>query len=271
MQTLNVTCPKCQKSFGIRNHSDKTELKVNCPFCQYLLTVVVKRKPIRLDLSAPDTGPSPLVRQMYQASQPQRRQAAPPPVQPMGAPQPAQPMGAPQPAQPVASPQPGGGHTILPDDYMKSGGAVPGGRTILPEDLMQQRRAAAAQSGQAGETEPYSGAMIGGKPAALGRPVLVFGGACYPLAEGRNTVGRRGQTSQASIQLPTTDMCMSRVNAMLDVVKLADGSYHVSVSSVNEHNLVKINGHAVPVNNRIMLLDGMVLTLGQSAVTFTYR
>ncbi len=265
MQTLNVKCPKCQKQFGIRNHSDKTELKVNCPYCQYLLTVVVKRNPIRLDLNAPDTGPSPLVRQMYQASQPQpqHQQATPPPVQPMG---------APQPAQPMASPQPGGGHTILPDDYLRSGGAIPGGRTILPEDLMQQRRAAAAQSGQMGETEPYSDSPImGGRPAAQGRPVLVFGGACYPLVEGRNTVGRRGQTSQASIQLPTADMCMSRVNAMLDVVKLAGGSYHVSVSSVNEHNLVKINGHAVPVNNRIMLLDGMVLTLGQSTVTFTYR
>lgn len=256
MQTLNVTCPKCQKQFGIKNHSDKTELKVNCPYCQYLLTVVVKRKPIRLDLNAPNTGPSPLVHQMYQASQsqPQRQQATP------------------SPAQPMASPQPGGGRTILPDDYLRSGGAIPGGQTILPEDIMKQHRAAAAQSGLTGETEPYSGSpVMGGRTAAQGRPVLVFGGACYPLVEGRNTVGRRGQTSQASIQLPTTDMCMSRVNAMLDVVKLADGSFHVSVSSVNEHNLVKINGHAVPVNNRIMLLDGMVLMLGKSTVKFTYR
>lgn len=256
MQTLNVTCPKCQKQFGIKNHSDKTELKVNCPYCQYLLTVVVKRKPIRLDLNAPDTGPSPLVHQMYQASQsqPQRQQATP------------------SPAQPMVSPQPGRGLTILPGDYRRSGGAIPGGHTILPEDIMQQHRAAAAQSGLTGETEPYSGSpVMGGRTAAQGRPVLVFGGACYPLVEGRNTVGRRGQTSQASIQLPTTDMCMSRVNAMLDVVKLADGSFHVSVSSVNEHNLVKINGHAVPVNNRIMLLDGMVLMLGKSTVKFTYR
>ena len=265
MQTLNVTCPKCQKQFGIKNHSVKTELKVNCPYCQYLLTVVVKRNPIRLDLNAPDTGPSPLVQQMYQASQPQpqRQQATPPPVQPMV---------SRQSAQPMASPQPGGGRTILPDDYLRRGGAIPGGHTILPEDIMQQHRAAAAQSGLTGETEPYSGSpVMGGRTAAQGRPVLVFGGACYPLVEGRNTVGRRGQTSQASIQLPTTDMCMSRVNAMLDVVKLADGSFHVSVSSVNEHNLVKINGHAVPVNNRIMLLDGMVLMLGQSIVKFTYR
>ncbi len=260
MQILNVTCPKCQKPFSIRNHSDKTELKVNCPFCQYLTTVTVRHKPIRLDLNAPDTGPSPLVRQMMQAAQPQRQPAAQQPSQPQ------RPAAAPQPSQPA------GGHTILPDDYFKGGGgARPDGHTVLPEDYLNQR-AAMAQAGQQGETVPYSGAqMMGGRGAAQGRPVLVFGGVCYPLAEGHNTVGRRGQTSQASIQLPTTDMCMSRVNASFDVVKLADGSYHVSVSSVNEHNLVKINGHAVPVSNRIMLLDGMVLTLGRSAVTFTYK
>ncbi len=260
MQKLNVKCPKCQKQFGINNHSDKTELKVNCPYCQYLLTVVVKRKPIRLDMNTPITdSPSSIISQMHQASQlkPQSQLASLQPAQPV----------APQPARPIASPQPGGGHTILPEDYMRGGGAAPGGgHTILPEDYLRQQRAAAARGMQPGETVPYSGSPVRGT-----RPVLVFAGVSYPLAVGINTVGRRGQTSQASIQLPTTDMCMSRVNATFDVVKLADGSYHVSVSSVNEHNLVQINGHSVPVNNRIMLLDGMLLTLGRSTVTFTYQ
>ncbi len=279
MQKLNVKCPKCQKQFGINNHSDKTELKVNCPYCQYLLTVVVKRKPIRLDMNTPITAPpSGIISQMHQASQlkPQSQLASLQPAQPV----------APQPARSMASPQPGGGHTILPEDYMRGGGAAPGGghtilpedymrgggaapgggHTILPEDYLRQQRAAAARGMQPGETVPYSGSPVRGT-----RPVLVFAGVSYPLAVGINTVGRRGQTSQASIQLPTTDMCMSRVNATFDVVKLADGSYHVSVSSVNEHNLVQINGHSVPANNRIMLLDGMVLTLGRSTVTFTYQ
>lgn len=101
------------------------------------------------------------------------------------------------------------------------------------------------------------------KPQTEAKPTLVHNGMKYPLNVGRNTVGRRAQTSTSLIQIATDDRYMSRVNAIFEVSRTQTG-WQVCVSSCNGTNLVKINGYPVPMGDRIILMDGMTITLGHT-------
>ena len=104
-----------------------------------------------------------------------------------------------------------------------------------------------------------------------GEPVIVFNGVDYPLQIGRNTIGRSGTTSLATIQLASDDRYMSRLNAIINVKKLSDGTYYVTASSINERNLVQVNDHPINMGDSTVLLNGYILTLGNTKVVFSLK
>ena len=106
---------------------------------------------------------------------------------------------------------------------------------------------------------------------SMGQPMLMFGNHSFKLALGMNMVGRKSETSQATLQLPTDDRYMSRVNARIDVSRTVSGSWHVTISSVNERNLVKVNGRTVSMTDKLVLMNGQVITLGHSDVYFCLK
>ena len=53
---------------------------------------------------------------------------------------------------------------------------------------------------------------------------LMYDGVSYELEEGQNIVGRKGNTSKATIQIATDDHYMSRQHCAINVTTLPDGT-----------------------------------------------
>lgn len=97
---------------------------------------------------------------------------------------------------------------------------------------------------------------------------LVFNGRDYPLREGRNIIGRRGNTSAATIQIPTDDHYMSRQHCCVNVTTLSDGSKKAVISNYQNKNMTTVNGQQVNTGDEIRLTDGDAVTMGHSTVIF---
>lgn len=109
------------------------------------------------------------------------------------------------------------------------------------------------------------------KPASdIGVPVLILNGTKYRLSLGHNIVGRESPSSTATLQLPVSDPYMSRSNAFVDVTKTDMGTWQVVISSSNDRNLVKLNGHPLAMGNRIILQEGNRVGLGHTELLFTF-
>lgn len=105
--------------------------------------------------------------------------------------------------------------------------------------------------------------------ANTGSPVLLLNGVKHALKLGRNTVGRKSTESSATLQLPVTDRYMSRVNAVIEVNKVAQGKWYVTIGSCNERNLVKVNEHEVQMGDKMVLQSNYVIRLGHTNLVFT--
>lgn len=97
---------------------------------------------------------------------------------------------------------------------------------------------------------------------------LVFNGVDYPLVDGQNIIGRQASTSEASIQLPTSDRYMSRQHCSIRVSTLPNGSKKAVLSNYKNKNATLINGTAVQDDDQIILNDGCQITMGRTTVTF---
>lgn len=116
-----------------------------------------------------------------------------------------------------------------------------------------------------------SGETMTGMDMMKGDPVIIFNGVDYPLQIGRNTIGRGGSSSMATIKLPSEDRYMSRTNAIINVKKLPNGTHYVTASSINERNLVQVNGRPINMGDRTVLQNGYILTLGNTKVVFSLK
>lgn len=115
-----------------------------------------------------------------------------------------------------------------------------------------------------------SGATVLGSPQqAVSKSLkLVFSGIDYPLVEGQNIIGRQAKTSNASIQLPTSDRYMSRQHCCIRVSTLPDGSKKAVLSNYKNKNSILINGTAIQDGDQIRLQDGDQVTMGHTTITF---
>ena len=97
---------------------------------------------------------------------------------------------------------------------------------------------------------------------------VMFGGKSYPLEEGQNIVGRKGNTSKATVQIETTDRYMSRQHCSITVTTLPDGTKKAVLSNYQNKNLTSIDGQEIETGDAIRLTDGNNITMGHTTVTF---
>ena len=97
---------------------------------------------------------------------------------------------------------------------------------------------------------------------------LLYGGVNYPLVEGRNIVGRKGNTSKATVQIETADRYMSRQHVAIEVTTLPNGTLKVLLSNYQNKNLTSVDGQPIETGDAIRLTDGNAITMGHTKVTF---
>lgn len=97
---------------------------------------------------------------------------------------------------------------------------------------------------------------------------LFYGGVNYPLVEGRNIVGRKGNTSKATVQIETADRYMSRQHVAIEVTTLPNGTLKVLLSNYQNKNLTSVDGQPIETGDAIRLTDGNAITMGHSTLTF---
>lgn len=97
---------------------------------------------------------------------------------------------------------------------------------------------------------------------------LLYDGISYPLEEGQNIIGRKGNTSKATIQIATDDRYMSRQHCSVTVTTLPDGTKKVVLSNYQNKNLTSIDGQPIETGDAIRLTDGNRITMGHTTITF---
>ena len=97
---------------------------------------------------------------------------------------------------------------------------------------------------------------------------LLYDGISYPLEEGQNIIGRKGNTSKATIQIATDDRYMSRQHCSVTVTTLPDGTKKVVLSNYQNKNLTSIDGQPIETGDAIRLTDGNSITMGHTTITF---
>lgn len=97
---------------------------------------------------------------------------------------------------------------------------------------------------------------------------LLYGGDIYKLEEGQNIVGRKGETSKATVQIATADRYMSRQHCSITVTTLPDGTKKAVLSNYQNKNLTSIDGQPIETGDAIRLTDGDSITMGHTTITF---
>lgn len=100
---------------------------------------------------------------------------------------------------------------------------------------------------------------------------LLSGGAEYRLYAGENTVGRRAQTSQASVQIATDDHYMSRHHAIIRLVITGSGAIRATISNYKNQNPTTVNGSHLADGDEIILSPGNVIVMGNTMLTYNER
>lgn len=155
----------------------------------------------------------------------------PQPAQPVPPPRPAQPAQPVRPAQPVQPAQP-----VRPANPFNSG---IGGGTVLP-----------------GMNKAHS----------CGK--LVCNGVEYPLELGINTVGRKADSSKASVQIRTNDKTMSRMHSVIEVSILYDGTVKTVLRNSENLNPTYVGGKLLAKPDRVILNNGDIIKMGKVKIAF---
>ena len=93
-------------------------------------------------------------------------------------------------------------------------------------------------------------------------------GKAYDLELGANTVGRKVQTSHATIQIDTTDRYMSRQHALIIVTRLRDGGLKATLRNDQNKNDTLVNGQTIENGDEIRLTNGNRITMGRTTLLY---
>ncbi len=109
---------------------------------------------------------------------------------------------------------------------------------------------------------PYLGLVEIGKIMQY-EPVRVF-----QLKLGTNTIGRKADSSNASIQIETDDRKASRVHIQIEVVRLNDGSYRHVLMNAKNINKTLVSGKRIEKGDRVILLGGETIQMAYTIIKF---
>lgn len=99
---------------------------------------------------------------------------------------------------------------------------------------------------------------------------LIHEGKTYLLELGENIIGRKGQSSKASVQIDTADRYMSRQHCRISITSLSDCSLKAVLRDYQNKNMTSVDGQTIGADDEIRLLDGNKITMGNTTVTFKF-
>lgn len=102
-------------------------------------------------------------------------------------------------------------------------------------------------------------------------PSLVYDDVEYGLKIGQNIVGRRSENGLATVPVATGDRTMSRAHALINVVRLANGSFKAVVSNYQNKNRIVVNGVELHRDEQVVLTNGTVVEMGLTCMTFVQK
>lgn len=117
-------------------------------------------------------------------------------------------------------------------------------------------------SAQSGETQYVP------KPSQQKHFYLSCNGNRYPLSKGQNVVGRKASSSNANVQIETSDLYMSRRHVCIEVFQLGDGTSKVLISNDKNKNATYVNGSLLNAGERVVLTNGTQIKMGDTIVTY---
>ena len=114
----------------------------------------------------------------------------------------------------------------------------------------------------------------GGEETLVGAPVqqkvgsLDDGnGATYHLVMGFNTIGRKADSSTASVKIATSDRTMSRNHAVIEVREVNGKLLHILKNGANK-NPSYLNDVQIAQDDQLILNDGDRIKMGSTVLTF---
>lgn len=146
--------------------------------------------------------------------------------------------------------------------------------TVLPGCQPAQQRVAPQNDGETllGGRQDSERTILGqGCQQGAATACLVLAGQQYVLRQGANTVGRKAQTSQATLQLPVSDPYMSRHHLQITVSVLPNGKLKAVISNDRNKNITSINGVELPHDEAIVLSNGDRIVMGKTTVVYQER
>ena len=97
---------------------------------------------------------------------------------------------------------------------------------------------------------------------------LTVNGRQYTLRNGRNVIGRQGDTSEATVQIATGDMYMSRQHCVITVIPQPNGRVSATISNYQNKNKTLVNGRLLESTKEEWLPDVCDITMGHTTVRY---
>lgn len=102
---------------------------------------------------------------------------------------------------------------------------------------------------------------------------LQQGELCLQLQSGRNTLGRMSQKHEATIEIATDDMSVSRLHCQIDVMTTSSGRVKAVLSDLRSSEKMAIKptllyNEPLLDGDRLVLVDGDTITIGNQTLTY---
>lgn len=107
-------------------------------------------------------------------------------------------------------------------------------------------------------------------PKSIGKLKKPKTNELYPLSLGKNTIGRKAQSSHATIQINTDDHYMSRIHSVIEVCKKQNGDYIHCLSNAQNKNTTYVNSLKIEKDDRIVLHEGDTLKMANTMLQFVF-
>ena len=133
----------------------------------------------------------------------------------------------------------------------------------------QKQRPADNGTTQLAGSEYGTTQLVPDNPKSQATAKLIYDRVSYPLEEGRNIVGRKATSSQATVQIETADRYMSRQHCCITVTTLPDGTKKAVLCNYQNKNMTSVDGQEIGNSDAIRLTDGNNITMGHTTVSFS--
>ncbi len=102
---------------------------------------------------------------------------------------------------------------------------------------------------------------------------LQQGALCLQLQPGRNTVGRMSQKHEATLEMATDDLSVSRLHCQIDVMTTTSGRVKAVLSDLRSSEKMTLKPTLLckePLldGDRLVLVDGDTITIGNQTLTY---